>query len=195
MTIPQDRLRQLPAVDKMLQLEAVTDLVLRYGRGSVVKALRAELECVRHAILNNQAAAIEAESILAQAAQRLNQHFLPSLRPVINATGVIIHTNLGRALLSQEAQQAVTEVAANYSNLEFDLDTGKRGSRYIHAEESLKELTNAEAALVVNNNAAALFLVLSALAKDHSAIVFADNWSKLVVVFAYPILWCKVAHV
>lgn len=171
MTAPQDRLRQLPAVDKMLQLDAVTDLVTRYGRDSVVKALRVELDSVRNAILNNEPASIEAQDILAQATQRLNQHFLPSLRPVINATGVIIHTNLGRALLSQEAQQAVTEVAANYNNLEFDLETGKRGSRYIHAEESLKELTNAEAALVVNNNAAALVLMLSALAKDQSVIV------------------------
>ena len=90
---------------------------------------------------------------------------------MINATGVINHTNLGRALLSDAAQQAMLDVAAHYSNLEFDLDTGKRGSRYNHAEESLKEITGAEAALVVNNNAAALVLMLSALASGGSAIV------------------------
>jgi L-seryl-tRNA(Ser) seleniumtransferase len=171
MTSPHDRLRQLPAIDKLLQLDKATDLTAQYGHQEVVNALRLVLETVRTAILNDEPIATDAETILAHANQNLSTRFLPSLRSVINATGVIIHTNLGRALLSHEAQQAMVQVAANYNNLEFDLETGKRGSRYNHAEELLKELTGAEAALVVNNNAAALVLLLTALAQGHSAIV------------------------
>jgi L-seryl-tRNA(Ser) seleniumtransferase len=95
----------------------------------------------------------------------------PTLEPVINATGVIIHTNLGRALLSKRAQAAMVEAAAAYNNLEYDLEAGRRGSRYHHAEGLLCRLTGAEAALVVNNNAAALVLCLSALAKEKSVII------------------------
>jgi L-seryl-tRNA(Ser) seleniumtransferase len=171
MTSSHDRLRQLPAIDKLLQLDKAADLTAQYGHQEVVTALRLVLETVRTAILNDEPIATDAETILARASQNLSIRFLPSLRSVINATGVIIHTNLGRALLSHEAQQAMIQVAANYNNLEFDLETGKRGSRYNHAEELLKELTGAEAALVVNNNAAALVLLLTALAQEKSAIV------------------------
>ena len=171
MPTAHDRLRQLPSVDKMLQLNAVTDLTVQYGHQPVVNTIRAVLDATRQALLNDNLTSIESDHLLLQVRQQLEAHFLPSLRSVINATGVIIHTNLGRALLSAEAQQAMMDVAANYNNLEFDLESGKRGSRYHHAEELLKELTGAEAALVVNNNAAALVLMLSALAQDHSAIV------------------------
>ncbi|MBZ0301684.1 MAG: L-seryl-tRNA(Sec) selenium transferase, partial [Anaerolineae bacterium] len=112
-----------------------------------------------------------AAAIVHEAAARLAHLFRPSLRPVINATGVIIHTNLGRAPLAESAQDAVRAVAAQYSTLEFDLDTGKRGSRLVHAGNLLCEITGAEAALVVNNNAAALVLLLSALAKDREVII------------------------
>ncbi len=94
-----------------------------------------------------------------------------TLLPVINATGVIIHTNLGRAPLSYAARQAMEAVAAGYSNLEYDLDAGERGSRYIHAEQLLCRLTGAEAALVVNNNAGAVFLVLAALARGREVVI------------------------
>ena len=171
MTSPHDRLRQLPSVDKLLQLDKAAVLTAQYGHDALVEAMRLVLETVRSAILKDESIETDAESLLERASQHLSQRFLPSLRPVINATGVIIHTNLGRALLSNEAQQAIVQVAANYNNLEFDLDTGKRGSRYNHAEELLKELTGAEAALVVNNNAAALVLLLTALAHGRSAII------------------------
>lgn len=171
MTAPHDRLRQLPAVDKLLQIDAADNLVAQYGRDNVVESLREVISQVRQQILNGDNVPITESHLLAQATINMERRFLPSLRGVINATGVINHTNLGRALLSDAAQQAMLDVASHYSNLEFDLDTGKRGSRYNHAEEALKELTGAEAALVVNNNAAALVLILSALASSGSAIV------------------------
>src|SRR5207253_10009807 len=97
--------------------------------------------------------------------------FQPSLRPVINATGVIIHTNLGRAPLSDEAIAAMGAVSRGYSNLEFDLEAGERGSRYAHLESVLTRLTGAEAAIAVNNNASALLLTLSTLAHDGEVII------------------------
>ena len=111
------------------------------------------------------------EKIINRAGTLLGTWTSPSLIPVINASGVILHTNLGRAPLSTAAIQAVDAVAEGYSNLEFDLDSGKRGSRLIHAETVLKQLTGAEAALVVNNNAAAVLLVLSTLANKKNVII------------------------
>ncbi len=101
----------------------------------------------------------------------LRQWTLPSLRPVINASGVILHTNLGRAPLSRSSLRAIQETAMGYSNLEYDLDRGKRGSRHVHAEDLLKRLTGAEAALVVNNNAAGVLLVLIALARRRGVAI------------------------
>jgi L-seryl-tRNA(Ser) seleniumtransferase len=109
--------------------------------------------------------------VLDAVAAQLQHSFSPTLRPVINATGIIIHTNLGRAPLSEDAQRAVAEAATQYSTLEFQLETGKRGSRFVHAEAALCEITGAEGALVVNNNAAALVLVLSALANGREVII------------------------
>ena len=171
MTSLQDRLRQLPAVDALLQREIVQAWMTLYGRRAVVDTLRATIDTTRQRILADDRATPDTSHILAQSRATLERRFLPTLRPVINATGIVIHTNLGRALLSQAAQDAIQAVARHYNNLEFNLETGKRGSRYVHAEESLKELTGAEAALVVNNNAAALVLVLSALAQGHSGIL------------------------
>ena len=101
----------------------------------------------------------------------VRQSVRPNLRPVINATGVVLHTNMGRALLSERARQAVNDVASRYSNIELDLESGRRGSRYAHLEGLLKSLTGAEAVLVVNNNAAAVLLALSTLARDREVIV------------------------
>ena len=171
MTTKNDLLRQLPSIDKLLQESATTDLIIQYGHDAVVSAFREMLDSIRAQIQTGTIPEIQPEPIILQAREALQRHFLPTLRPVINATGVVIHTNLGRALLSDSAQKAILTVAANYNNLEFNLETGKRGSRYLHAEELLKELTGAEAALVVNNNASALVLVLAALAKDKSVII------------------------
>lgn len=166
-----ERLRALPAVDALLNTADGAHLAALYGRQSVVEALRAVLDARRAALRAGESAAVEAESLLAQAAHDLEAAFEPTLRPVINATGVIIHTNLGRAPLSLAAQQAAQQAAAGYSTLEFDIDSGKRGSRLRHAGDILCALTGAEAALVVNNNAAALVLLLSALALGREVII------------------------
>ena len=132
--------------------------------------MRAELEAARAALMGGDGDTPPIERVAERAAARAWASTGPSLRPVINATGVIIHTNLGRAPLSQAAVQAVRE-AASYSNLEYSLEAGARGSRYTHAVEALRRVTGCEDALVVNNNAAALVLVLSALARDKEVVV------------------------
>lgn len=155
----QTLLRQLPSVDKLLRLDAAAPLITAYTHPLVTEALRAVLAETR-ARLNNGLTAIPTdEFFLQQADNWLELLARPTLRPVINATGVIIHTNLGRAPLSAAAIQAIRAVAPGYSTLEYDLDAGQRGSRTVHAEKLLIRLTEAEAALVVNNNAAALLLL------------------------------------
>jgi len=121
--------------------------------------------------LGPEAAAPELEAIISQAEAHLTAWTTASLKPVINATGVILHTNLGRAPLSKSALSAMDEAARGYSNLEFDLETGKRGERWSHAEAALLALTGAEAALIVNNNAAAVLLVLCALAARKRVVI------------------------
>jgi len=165
------KLRHLPSVDKLLQADSATHLISLYGRETVLQKLRSVIDDARQNLLNDVDVNVDDLAILGTAQHQLEIAFMPTLRPVLNATGVIIHTNLGRALLSIDARQAVQEVASHYSNLEFTLETGKRGSRYLHAEELLKEITGAEAALVVNNNAAALVLALSSLAQGKSVVI------------------------
>lgn len=162
-------LRQLPAVDALL-IEA-QPLIKRYGREAVTNALRQILDQTRRTIQAGETPPMNSASLLAQADSILQVQFQPTLRSVINATGVIIHTNLGRAPLSNAAMRAMQEVAAGYSTLEYDLDSGKRGSRLIHADTLLREITGAEAALVVNNNAAATVLTLAGLAHGREVIV------------------------
>ncbi len=166
-----DKLRSLPAVDTLLNASAAQALIADYGRESTVNALRAVLDESRSRLLAGETINTDSDSLLAHAETRLHRQFRPTLRPVINATGVIIHTNLGRAPLSEAAQQAMLAIAAGYSTLEFDLESGKRGSRLVHAERILSEITGAESALVVNNNASALVLLLSALAGGKEVII------------------------
>lgn len=164
-------LRQLPSIDKLLHLLVTLDLIADYGRSLTLEALRNTLDEQRTAVLQDATTILDDES-LAQAAQDwLAAWFAPTLRPVINGTGVIVHTNLGRAPLSEAAIEAVTAVAQSYNTLEFSLDTGKRGSRAIHAEQLLTQLTGTEAALPVNNNAAALLLMLSALCQGKEVVI------------------------
>lgn len=167
----QQLLRQLPAIESLLQQTEIMPLIADYGRPVVVDALRTMLNQIRQSILHDKALDISSESLISVVQSYLIEQFRPTLRPVINATGVIIHTNLGRALLSKAAQKAVLEVASQYNTLEFNLESGKRGSRYLHAEKALCEITGAEAALVVNNNAAALILILSTLAQQKEVII------------------------
>jgi L-seryl-tRNA(Ser) seleniumtransferase len=165
-------LRDLPSVEQLLQIQPVAELVAQFGRPLTIDAIRFTLDELRARFKSGQITVLPpTDLILAQAESNLTTWTKPTLLPVINASGVILHTNLGRAPLSRAAIAAMNAVSHNYSNLEFDLDSGKRGSRLVHAESILQKLTGAEAALVVNNNAAAVLLVLSALAAKKRVVI------------------------
>ncbi len=155
-------LRQLPSVDALLQL--APGLVARHGRPATLAAIRAALAEARSA-----GEPRSAETLLARAVELLERP--PSLRPVLNATGVIVHTNLGRAPLAGAALDRVAAVARGYSNLEYDLDAGRRGSRHDHLGGLLAELTGADDGMAVNNNAAAVLLSLAALASGREVVI------------------------
>ncbi len=162
--------RRLPSVDRLLQQPAVQQAVREFSRPITLAAARRVLEEARSTV--GQGVAPPAIEELSEAtARNAAAQARPGLRPVINATGVVIHTNLGRAPLSAETVAAMAEVAAAYSNLEYDLAEGERGSRFAHLERTLAELTGAEAGLAVNNNAAAVLLCLTGLAKGREVIV------------------------
>ncbi len=156
-------LRGLPAVDAVLRDPAAEDLIQTHGRASLTAAIRAALDEARRSILEGQKTTATAESLLESAAIKLSSR---GLRRVVNATGVILHTNLGRSVLSERSVEAVSRTAKGYSNLEYDLVTGERGSRYDHAVPLLRELTAAEDALVVNNCAGATLLALAAVVAE-----------------------------
>jgi len=162
--------RHLPSVDRVISEERIRRLQENYPHALLVDLIRRHLEHDRSSIAaGNPCPSIDeiVESICSQLRDLEN----PSLRPIINATGIILHTNLGRAPLGQEALAAMDRVAKGYCNLEFDLDRGTRGSRHTHVEPILCQLTGAEAALVVNNNASAVLLGLTALAKKKEVII------------------------
>jgi len=162
--------RRLPSVDSILSDKRIQRLGEIYPHDTLVALVRQQIEEARTSIARGTPSPSFHEMVgaICTHADTLTN---PSLRRVINAAGVIINTNLGRAPLSQEAIDAMRAVAQGYSNLEFDLDSGERGSRHVHIEEMLCQLTGAEAAFAVNNNAAAVLLALSALAKDCQVIV------------------------
>lgn len=165
-------LRQLPSVDRLLLEPASQPLIDQFGRPLTVEALRTVLENSRRAVVaGDQASVPSADALVEEAANWLDRALQPTLQPVINATGIIVHTNLGRAPLSAASLAAVAEVASAYSSLEYDLEEGKRGSRALHAEQLLVRLTGAEAAFAVNNNAAAILLMLTALCRGREVII------------------------
>ncbi|MEK9164174.1 MAG: L-seryl-tRNA(Sec) selenium transferase [Chloroflexota bacterium] len=161
-------LRQLPSVESLLQSSA--DLIAEFGRPLVLNGLRAALDSARAAARSGESIPTP-DQLLQSTRADLSARTAATLRPVINATGVIIHTNLGRSLLSDDAVAAIKAAAQQYSTLEYDLDKGARGSRGVHAESLLAQITGAESALVVNNAAAAVLLALTALAKGKEVIV------------------------
>jgi L-seryl-tRNA(Ser) seleniumtransferase len=163
-------LRQIPSVDQILQARQTAEWIVQYGRSLTVSAIRHTLDQVRTAFQPDTPIPDQSE-LLRRIENTLQAWAAPSLVPVINASGVILHTNLGRAPLSQAALQAAQAVSLGYSNLEYDLDSGRRGSRLVHAEALLCRITGAEAALVVNNNAAAVLLVLTALARRRAVVI------------------------
>ncbi|HEX4206321.1 MAG TPA: L-seryl-tRNA(Sec) selenium transferase, partial [Ktedonobacteraceae bacterium] len=170
MPVDHSQLRLLPSVDELLHTHAAQQFVATYSHTLVLNAIRASIEQARSTILSG-ATCPSPDALLTTAARLLEQEQQPHLHTVINATGVIINTNLGRAPLSQDALVAVQQVAGGYSNLEYDLQAGERGSRHAHVGALLSALTGAEAALVVNNNASAVLLGLSALALGREVVI------------------------
>jgi L-seryl-tRNA(Ser) seleniumtransferase len=167
----QALLRALPKVDRLLEREDVTALAAIHPRVLVTEAVREAIEAVRAEILDGGSPEVSEDAVAAHAARLVAVKAQSSLRRVINATGIVVHTNLGRSPLSDAAVAAVAEVARGYSTLEYDLATGERGSRHAHVEELICRLTGAEAAMAVNNNAAAVLLGLAGLARGREAIV------------------------
>ncbi|UCD70578.1 MAG: L-seryl-tRNA(Sec) selenium transferase [Syntrophobacterales bacterium] len=173
----QKYLRYIPNVDHILSKPEMVQLGNRYPKGIILEAVRRGLEQLRQTIMTAQnpgeldESIFSFEHLLPQFMEEIENQVKPTLRRVINATGVVIHTNLGRSLLFEGAIEHIAQVSRHYSNLEFDLNEGKRGSRYAHVEEILCRLTGAEAALVVNNNAAAVLLVLNTISEGREVIV------------------------
>jgi L-seryl-tRNA(Ser) seleniumtransferase len=163
-------LRDLPSVESLLQSETGRKTAGEFGRSLTLQAIQEQLQTARKSIRAGDSTP-SSEEILARVRSTLEQWLSVSLVPVINATGVILHTNLGRAPLCESAQAAMREVSRGYSTLEYNLARGARGKREVHAGGILQRLTGAEAALVVNNNAAAVLLALTALARRKEVLV------------------------
>lgn len=164
-------LRRLPKVDEVLEQPAVKAAAARLPHDVVTDAVRDEIDRLRSAILAGGAPAVDASDIAARAVRSVRALETPSLRRVINASGVIVHTNLGRSVLAPAAVQAVNDVIAGYSTLEYDTQNMARGSRHAHCEPLICALTGAEAAIAVNNNAAAVMMALSEFAQGRQAVV------------------------
>jgi len=170
-------LRALPAVDQVLKLSPIEALLREYDRGLIKELVRETIADSREKIKKGAEfplgpdGKISSDWLIDQVSSRLQQLLRPSLQRLVNATGVVLHTNLGRAPLSRAAALAVADAAAGYLNLEFDLIAGERGSRHVHLDRLLRAVTGAEAELVVNNNAAAVLLCLNTLAADQEVIV------------------------
>ena len=165
-------LSKIPAINKILLLDEVKSLIQEYSEVGVKSAIKNYIDEIKQEILNEELHEVPSlEKIVEVVTQIVKSEDKNSLRRVINATGTILHTNLGRSLLSQKIKENIESVAFNYSNLEFDIDNKKRGSRYVHLIDIIKKLTGAEDVLVVNNNAAAVLLTLNTLVKDKEIVV------------------------
>ena len=165
-------LSKIPAINKILLLDEVKSLIQEYSEVAVKSAIKNYIDEIKQEILNEELHEVPSlEKIVEVVTQIVKSEDKNSLRRIINATGTILHTNLGRSLLSQKIKENIESVAFNYSNLEFDIDNKKRGSRYVHLIDIIKKLTGAEDVLVVNNNAAAVLLTLNTLVKDKEIVV------------------------
>ncbi|NIQ39549.1 MAG: L-seryl-tRNA(Sec) selenium transferase [Proteobacteria bacterium] len=173
----QQLLRQIPKVDEVLNDPEISRWIDRYSRGVVVEAVRQGLQRLRDELLSSTKSTgpdgkvFSLERLMPYITEAIDHLTAPRLKQVINATGVVIHTNLGRSILHGRAIEHMGEVSRRFSNLEYDIERGQRGSRYVHVEEILCTLTGAEAALVVNNNAGAVLLVLNTLAEGREVVV------------------------
>jgi len=167
----QELLSRLRSVDEVLKSEQGIRWLKTYPRKYVLTAVREEIDFRRKEVLEGTTTDVFLESIVSDIALKITRLSTLSLRAVINATGIVIHTNLGRSVLSENIMDNVRKIAMGYSNLEYDLDLGKRGKRYAHIKRLLREVTGAEDGFAVNNNAAAVLLCLSTLAKGREVIV------------------------
>ena len=166
--------RKIPKVDILLEEERIRQLICRYSKETVMESIRKETDRLR-AFIGKCEDEKEIEAAIGgltdAIGQTVEEMHTPNMRPVINGTGTILHTNLGRAPISPEHMKRIAEVACGYSNLEYNLEAGRRGERYSHFEELLCKLTGAEAAMAVNNNASSVMLILSSLAKGGEVVV------------------------
>ena len=171
----QDLFKLIPSVDRLMNSPELETTLDQFPRSLVLKAIHQVLEHIRKEILKGTVYEAPADLALVRVAgqikDRLEIMARPSLKTVINATGVIVHTNLGRSLLAERVIKRFKAIAGAYSNLEYDLDQGRRGSRYSHVEDILEELTSAEGVMVVNNNAAAVLIAIETLAKGREVVV------------------------
>jgi L-seryl-tRNA(Ser) seleniumtransferase len=168
----ENLLRKLPGVDRILELAKADDGYKDVPKSVLVNAIRFVIEELRRDIITNgKSSSIETQNILIRVKRKVEEAMQPNLRRLVNGTGVVVHTNLGRSLLPEEAVAGIMEVAAAYSNLEFDISQGKRGLRYSCIEDILCQISGAEAGMVVNNNAAAVLLCLETMAKGKEVIV------------------------
>jgi L-seryl-tRNA(Ser) seleniumtransferase len=167
----QELLRNLPSVDQLLKSDDIQGMLGSSPRMFVLAAVRKTLEQYREGIMTGKAQSVDPGSIIESVRGEVDRLSLLNLRPVINATGIVVHTNLGRAPLPKRVLENVVKIAEGYSNLEYDLAQGTRGKRYSHIKRIIKEITGAEDCLVVNNNAAAVLLCLTALARGREVIV------------------------
>lgn len=169
----KELLRNLPKVDELLQHEELVEITEKVDQEYLVQVIREEIECVRQSILSGTFPSdhIDLNEILQNIKASFQKEFDFGLKRIINGTGVVLHTNLGRAPMAIEVKQAMENILYGYCNLEYEIDKGVRGSRHDHLRGLLKKLTGAEDVIVVNNNAAAVMLVLSTMAKDKEVVV------------------------
>lgn len=169
--------KMLPSVDEVLSQKEIENLIEKYPRSIVLESIREVIDMNRKSIvaINTEEEAekfsLTIEKVIEETEKKVRDNYALSLKKVINGTGTVLHTNLGRSLISEKIKDEIWTAASRYSNLEYDLEKGERGSRYVHLTEMIKRLTGAEDVLVVNNNAAAVMLVLSTMAKGGEAIV------------------------
>lgn len=167
-----DILRSIPKIDEILKDPKMIKAIVDYGNGVVVTCTRDCVEKIRDQVISGkQIELVDRCQLITDIEAQIRQEVRMHLRPVINGTGIMLHTNLGRAVLSEAAAQAAYDVAKNYSTLEYNWVTGERGSRYNHVDFLLEKLCGCESAMVVNNNAAAVLLILSSMAKNKEVIV------------------------
>ena len=165
--------QKIPKVDRLLETPAISSALQSYPRTLVMRAINDVLNRLRADIKQGsiEEKRLSLDSVSAQVLEKIEKLDQPSLQRVINATGVIVHTNLGRSLLAEKVLEMFTPLSGHYTNLEYDLGKGRRGSRYVHVQNILRELTGAEDAVVVNNNAAAVLICLDTLAKGKEVVV------------------------